>query len=215
VTSATRGMSPTATESTAAAQSDLESGHRGRLLLGMAAALVEKGYAAVTIADIARHARVSKRTFYEHFADKQQCFLAVYAAASERLLHLVEEAAPPTLDWQEQVRASVRAYLSSLQEEPALTRTMLLEIQSAGPEALRLRRRGQQRFAAMLADRVTRGVREHPGTRPMSAAMATAVIGGINELVLEAVEQGRADQLTDLDEVVIQFVRAVLVSNAE
>jgi AcrR family transcriptional regulator len=183
--------------------------------MGLAAALVEKGYAAVTIADIARHARVSKRTFYEHFADKQQAFLAVYAAASDRLLRLVDKAATPELDWQQQIAAAVRAYLSALQEEPALTRTILVEIQSAGPEALRLRRRGQQRFAAMLAERVADGVREHPARRPLSPAMATAVIGGINELVLEAVEQGRAEQLTDLDAVVIEFVRAVLISTAE
>ncbi|SHN36702.1 TetR/AcrR family transcriptional regulator [Cryptosporangium aurantiacum] len=188
------------------------SGHRGRLLAGMAAALVEKGYGAVTIADIARHARVSKRTFYEHFADKQECFLAVYAAASDRLLQLVGEAARPELDWVEQVRAAVHAYLSALQNEPALTRTMLLELQSAGPEALRLRRRGQQDFATLLLDRVAQGVREHPGARPISPAMATAVIGGLNELVLEAVEDGRADRLTDLGPVATDFVRAVLVS---
>lgn len=191
------------------------SGHRSRLLVGMAAALVEKGYAAVTIADIARHARVSKRTFYEHFADKQQCFLAVYAAASDRLLRLVDEAAPPSLDWRDQVRAAVHAYLSALQLEPALTRTILLELQSAGPDALRLRRRGQHRFAALLCDRVATGARERPGARPFAPALATAVIGGINELVLEAVEEGRVDQLTDLDAVVIDFVRAVLVSTTD
>jgi AcrR family transcriptional regulator len=178
----------------------------------MATALVEKGYAAVTIADIARHARVSKRTFYEHFADKQECFLAVYAAASDRLLHLVDEAATPELGWREQVGVAVRAYLSALGAEPALTRTMLLEIQSAGPEALRLRRRGQQRFAKLLSERVAGGMQADPARTPISPAMATAVIGGINELVLEAVEQGRADQLTDLDTVAVQFILAVLVS---
>ena len=190
-------------------------GHRGRLLAGMAAALVEKGYGAVTIADIARHARVSKRTFYEHFADKQECFLAVYAAASDRLLQLVGEAARPDLDWLHQVRAAVHAYLSALQTEPALTRAMLLELPSAGPEALRLRRRGQQDFAALLLERVEQGVRERPGTRPISPAMATAVIGGLNELVLEAVEDGRADRLTDLDGVATDFVRAALVAPNE
>lgn len=206
---AMRRMSPTGPNP---GDAELAGSHRGRLLLGMAAALVEKGYAAVTIADIARHARVSKRTFYEHFADKQQCFLAVYADASDRLFHLVDEAAPADRDWHEQVGVAVRAYLSALQVEPALTRTMLLEIQSAGQEALRLRRRGQQRFAALLTERVASGLHGHPARRPISPAMATAVIGGINELVLEAVEQGRADQLTELDAVVIQFVRAVLAA---
>jgi len=190
-------------------------GHRGRLLSGMAAALVEKGYGAVTIADIARHARVSKRTFYEHFADKQECFLAVYGAASDRLLRLVSDAARPELDWQRQVRAAVYAYLAALQNEPTLTRVMLIELPSAGPDALRLRRRGQQDFAALLLDRVEQGAREHPGARPISPAMATAVIGGLNELVLEAVEDGRADRLTDLAADATDFVRAALIARAE
>ena len=60
-------------------------GHRARLTGGLAAAIAEKGYAAVTIADVVRHARVSKRTFYEHFADKEACFLALYAETSDEL----------------------------------------------------------------------------------------------------------------------------------
>ncbi|GAA0227634.1 helix-turn-helix domain-containing protein [Cryptosporangium japonicum] len=185
---------------------DTAGGHRSRLLSGMGAALVEKGYGAVTIADIARHARVSKRTFYEHFADKQECFLAVYAAASDRLLRVVAEAARPEMDWRDQVRTAVHAYLSALQSDPALTRAMLLELPSAGPEALRLRRRGQQDFAALLLERVEQGARQ------LSPAMATAVIGGLNELVLEAVEDGRADRLTDLSGEATDFVRAALMA---
>ncbi|WP_035857860.1 TetR/AcrR family transcriptional regulator [Cryptosporangium arvum] len=185
---------------------DTAGGHRGRLLSGMGSALVEKGYGAVTIADIARHARVSKRTFYEHFADKQECFLAVYAAASDRLLRVVGEAARPEMDWRDQVRTAVHAYLSALQSDPALTRAMLLELPSAGPEALRLRRRGQQDFAALLLERVEQGARQ------LSPAMATAVIGGLNELVLEAVEDGRADRLTDLSGEATDFVRAALMA---
>lgn len=190
-------------------------GHRSRLLAGMAAALVEKGYGAVTIADIARHARVSKRTFYEHFVDKQECFLAVYGAASDRLLRLVGEAARPEMSWSEQVRVAVHAYLSTLQHDPALTRAMLLELPSAGAEALRLRRRGQQDFAAFLLARVEEGARERPGARPISPAMATAVIGGLNELVLEAVEEGRADRLTDLSGDATDFVRAALLARSD
>ena len=56
--------------------------HRLRLLEGFAAAVSERGYAATTIAHIVEHARVSKRTFYEHFADKEECFLALYAEAA-------------------------------------------------------------------------------------------------------------------------------------
>ena len=62
---------------------------RARLTAGLADAIAEKGYAAATIADVVRHARVSKRTFYEHFADKEACFLALYSESSDELLALI------------------------------------------------------------------------------------------------------------------------------
>jgi AcrR family transcriptional regulator len=69
----------------------------------MAAAVVERGYLATTIADIVRHARVSKRTFYEHFADKEECFLSAYASTSEYLLRLVAAAAEGEPEWQSRI----------------------------------------------------------------------------------------------------------------
>ena len=81
------------------------SGYRERLLDGMLEAVNEKGFAETTIADIARHARVSKRTFYEHFATKQDCLLALYVAASERALARIADSVDPTLDLEAQVLA--------------------------------------------------------------------------------------------------------------
>ena len=82
-------------------------GHRARLTEGLAAAIAEKGYAAVTIADVVRVARVSKRTFYEHFADKEACFLALYAETTEELLELIGIAvAGARGPWQERIGAA-------------------------------------------------------------------------------------------------------------
>ena len=66
--------------------------HAARLTAGLAASIAEKGYAATTIADVVRHARVSKRTFYEHFADKEACFLALYSETTDALLELIGRA---------------------------------------------------------------------------------------------------------------------------
>src|ERR687893_3211952 len=65
---------------------------RARLLEAVGRAVAEKGYAGATIDDVVRRAGVSKKTFYEHFADKEECFLAAYEAASEELLARVREA---------------------------------------------------------------------------------------------------------------------------
>jgi AcrR family transcriptional regulator len=87
------------------------SGHRARLTEGLAAAIAEKGYAAVTIADVVRGARVSKRTFYEHFADKEACFLALYAETSDELIDLIAtSAANAPGSWEARIGAAARAY---------------------------------------------------------------------------------------------------------
>lgn len=187
---------------------------RGRLLEGLAIAITEKGYAAATIADVVRHARVSKRTFYEHFADKEACYLALYSAASDRMLAIIAEAAAAERPWRERLDAAAGAYLSELAAMPALTRTFLMEIQAAGDRALALRREVHGRFAEQLRTLTEEAARAEDGLRPLSPEMATAVVGGINELMLEAVEQERARQLTDLAGAASALILAVVTAPA-
>lgn len=183
---------------------------RDRLMEGLSAAIAEKGYAATTIADIVRHARVSKRTFYESFADKEACFLGSYQAASERTLLAIASAVDPARAPEEQIQAAARAYFRLLEENPALTRTFMLEIHAAGPRALELRREIHQRFADLLRGLVQAGKKRSPGLRPLSPAMATALVGAINELVLVSLERGRAGSLRELASTAAELVRAVL-----
>ncbi len=183
---------------------------RLRLMEGMAAAVNDKGYGATTIADIVRHSRVSKRTFYEHFADREACFLACYEYGGELALRAVAEAAGRGGPWPERVRAATHAYLTALQARPALTRTLLVEVHGAGPRALALRRAVLQRFARLLCDLVETGRRDHPEVRELTPATSTALVGGINELVLATVERGGADRLDQLEETVAGLVQSVL-----
>lgn len=184
--------------------------HRNRLLAAMALVLAEKGYAAVTIADIARGAHVSKRTFYENFATKEACFIACYETLSEIALQSIAAATSVQGPWLKRARAATRAYLSTLESQPALTRTLMMDIYAAGPDALRVRRAVQRRFADYLRRLVEQGRKDHPKLRRLSPAMATAIIGGINELVLVAVEEGRADRLTELSGTADELLQAVL-----
>jgi AcrR family transcriptional regulator len=186
--------------------------NRGRLIEGLAAAIAEKGYAAATIADIVAHARVSKRTFYEHFSDKETCFLVSYQVASDRALAAVASAVDPDRPSLEQIDVAARAYMGVLEENPALTRAFLLEIHAAGPRAMKLRRQILEQFAAMLRNLVQVGRKQHPELRPLSPAMSTALVGGINELVLVALEKGRAGSLRELAGTAAELVRAVLLA---
>jgi len=182
---------------------------RGRLMRGLALSIVEKGYVATTIADVVRHARVSKRTFYEHFSDKEDCYLALYAAGNDLLLDVIAAAAAGPGTWRERVEAAARAYLTALAAMPALTRTFLLEIQAAGPRALAARRGMHARFAEHLRALTAQAAAEDPAITPLSPALATAVAGGINELMLQAVEEGRAGELADLTGVATELIVAV------
>ncbi|MGH2822903.1 MAG: TetR/AcrR family transcriptional regulator, partial [Thermoleophilaceae bacterium] len=74
---------------------------RARLLEAVGRAVADKGYAAATIDDIVRGAGVSKKTFYEHFKDKLDCFLAAYEAASDELLGRLREAQSSREGWLE------------------------------------------------------------------------------------------------------------------
>ena len=195
-----------------AARGDAENAHRLRLVAAIAALLAARALSTVTIADIARQARVSKRTFYEHFADKEACFIACYETLSDIVLKATLDATTGDLPWAKKVRASTRAYLSTLESQPALTRTLMMDIYAAGPEALRVRRQVQKRFADQLRRLVAQGRKDEPTRARLSPAMATAVIGGINELVLVAVEEGRADRLTELAPTADALLQGVLGS---
>src|SRR5258707_2850574 len=73
---------------------------RGRMLEAMALAVAEKGYAATAVADVIARAGVSRKTFYEHFANREACFLAAYDAGVEALLAAIDEAIAAAPDWQ-------------------------------------------------------------------------------------------------------------------
>ena len=185
--------------------------HRERLTGGLATAIDEKGYAAATIADIVGHARVSKRTFYEHFADKEACFLALYSETSDHLLALIGDAVERAGGgWDERLEAAARAYFSRVAAEPALIRTSLIEIQAAGPAARALRRDVQRRYAELLRGLSEGAAAEERGITPLTPALSTAVVGGINELMLEAVEAGQERRMGELAGAAVELIRALL-----
>jgi len=176
--------------------------HRGRLLEGMAVAVAQKGYAETTIADIVREASVSRRTFYEHFATKAECLVALYEAASHNALKVLRGAVDPRHDWERQVEGALRAYLECMASNPVLMRTLFIEILHLGVEGLASRRRVNQEIADYMLEVV--------GRDKVTPELAMAVVGGINELVLQAIEDGRVERLSDLTPTAAALLKAVV-----
>jgi AcrR family transcriptional regulator len=183
--------------------------HRHRLLEGMAHAVAAKGYAEVTIADIVREAAVSRRTFYEHFSTKGECLIALYEAASRNALKVLRDAIDPEHEWQAQVESALTAYLGCMAQNPVLMRTLYIEILGLGAEGLIARRRVNREIAEFMLGVVNGGQGGRDRKAPLSPGMAMAVVGGINELILQYIEQERVPQLVDLVGPSSQLVRAV------
>lgn len=186
--------------------------HRARLIDALATTLTSQSYADTTIADLVAQAHVSKRTFYEQFSSKDECLVALCETLSQRTLGIIAEGFDPNAEWIEQLSRVTHAYLASLQAEPALIRTLYIELLGIGPAGLAMRRQIQQRFADFLQMQVELSRLKETGKRRLSPEMAMAVVGGINELILHAIEQNRIGQLTELAPTAIAFVQAVLTS---
>jgi AcrR family transcriptional regulator len=164
---------------------------RLRLLDGLAASIGERGYRATTVADIVRHARTSKRTFYDQYASKEQCFLELLLADNDKLGESIRAAVDPEADWQLQIRQAVEAYVETIEARPAVTLSWIRELPSLGDAARPVQRRGMQVLSGLLID-----LSANPGFRRaelplLTPPVAVILLGGLRELTALAVEDRR------------------------
>jgi AcrR family transcriptional regulator len=167
---------------------------RARLLAAAVRAVEELGYPDTSVADITSRARVSRRTFYELFSDREECL----AAALEDVLGLiVAELAGAGLDglgWRERVRAGLWAILSFFDREPALARVCVVQALRGGPRVLE-RREG---VLAQLAGVVDEGRFESERAARCTPLTAEGVVGAAFSIVYSRLLKGERGPLTGL-----------------
>ena len=184
---------------------------RGRMLGAMADAVAGKGYAATTVADVVAGAGVSRKTFYEHFRDKEECFLAAFDTGVDLLLGAILDARPaPEGGWVDLMRARIRAYLHTLAAEPAFARTFLIEVFAAGPRALDRRAEVLRRFAELFRDLHEDARRQFPELPAVPPPLYVGAVGAINELVSDFTREGRAADLPELEDTLLYLQVALL-----
>ena len=183
----------------AAAREVVWESQHARLLEAMAGAVAEGGYGATAVADVIARAGVSRKTFYEHFANKEDCFLAAYDAGVDALLAAIDEAVSAAApDWIEAGRAGLTVYLRTMAENPDFARTYLIEVMAAGPAALERRAAVHERFARQMADTHAAVLADLPELpRPASHAYR-ACVGAINELVVTQMRSHGPEGLPEL-----------------
>jgi AcrR family transcriptional regulator len=167
---------------------------RERLIAGLAEAVAEKGYAAVTLTDIVKHAKVSRRVFYANFESKEQCFLAAFEVVVGHLHELVADAVDGVEGWPQQAIAATRAVLAFLAAEPDLARLCLVESRGAGPAVT-------ARFNGAVGEVVPLlrlGRAERPEGERLPASTEDSTIGSLVSLVHRKVAVSEAAQLEEL-----------------
>jgi AcrR family transcriptional regulator len=169
---------------------------RERIIAAVAPVVASVGYADMNVEAIVTRAGVSRRTFYEHFKNKEDAFLAAYAAAAwQRARHLRRAYfLEPTA--QDRLRAGIRAYLEFTANDPDIARMCIVEVLAAGPRAMAKRYEAMQVFAEIIEDHL----HELLADRRRAALTAETIVGGIHEVVFRRIIANRTDELPALAE---------------
>jgi len=175
---------------------------RERMIAGLAAAVAEVGYSAVTIGHITKEARVSRRAFYQHFDSKEECFLAAFDVVVAHLGELIQAAVEPEPDWPHRVVAGLRSALEFFASEPDLARLCMVESVNAGPAVAE---RFQEAIAG-IASLLKEGRTERANPRPLPASTEESLVGALVSMASRASTFDEPARLVDLLPDFVEFV---------
>jgi AcrR family transcriptional regulator len=175
-----------------------------RLHRAMIEAVAEKGYARTAVSDVLTRARVSRATFYEHFADKEDCFLSAYDAAVQGLLDRIRmiAAEATATDGGLRVGDLIDAYIATIAADHRVARTFLIEVYAVGPKAIERRHAVLERFVDLLSGLLagTPGWPAHPVEHRLRCE---AFVGALSSMVTTRVGRDDFDTLAQLREPVL------------
>jgi AcrR family transcriptional regulator len=161
---------------------------RARLLEALVELIDERGWAGVRIAELVARAGVSRRSFYEHFKNKEECLLAAFDASVQRLTERIAKAYDPRAPWQEQVRAIVGAIFAATLERPNAMRLVCVDIRATGAAGEARWTQGAANFEQFLGEVFARA----PGEGGIPQPVAKAVVGALRKIIYSRVASGQS-----------------------
>jgi AcrR family transcriptional regulator len=184
---------------------------RERMLLATSELAADRGYQKTTIELIAKTARVALVTFYEHFADKEECFLAAFDENVEAAREVFAELLDSDDPWPDQIAAGLEIFLEMVVNEQARAKLCIVEAQAAGGAAL-------ARYQAMLegvGPKLREGRELNPRAERLPEGLEVAIAGGLVWLVHQRLVADRADGLKELLPEMLQVTLTPYVGEVE
>ncbi len=184
---------------------------RERILDAVANLSAAKGYAAVTVRDIADQAAVSLDAFYAHFLDKEDAFLVAYEVGHHKSLAIVERAFSEAPDWRHGISAAVNALFDFLACEPNFAHLALVDVLLATPRTAERARKGVSSYEQLLSQ----GIDELDPSQRLPELAVAAITGGIFELCATYVTQQHITALPEATTAATYFALAPFVGPQE
>lgn len=167
---------------------------RSRLMTGAVSAIQEFGYSHATVAQITARARVSRRTFYELFGNREECLVALLEHVVISIEGDLRAAGLEDLPWHERVRSGLLAILAFFDREPALARVCVVETMRGGPRVLERR----EQILARLATTLDAGRAQSARAADCTPFTAEALVGAAFGVVHARLLRGQREPLTGL-----------------
>lgn len=193
-------------------RAEVSDDQRRRILEATADLVAERGYAETTIEQIVRRAKVGYATFYKHYADKEEAFLALLDAAIERTVYVVEEAYDrEDGPWSDKVGAGLGALLAQVAAHPTIARACLVEAPTAGAEAAARHEAALKRFAPLLRP----GRELNPRKDQLPASLEETLVGGVLWVIGQRLIAGEVERLRALLPETLEFLLRPYVGEEE
>lgn len=177
---------------------------RERLIVAMLNAVADLGYLETNVQDVIDRAGVSRPTFYEHFSNKEDCFLAAFDTSATRLRKKLDAASRKGGEvWRDRVRYGLEALLRFVEREPDTARTLVVEARAASAAAVRRRVELLDEFARCLHSQAEELL---PTEDSRTAVTASGIVGGVESILYSRLCKQELDQLESLLPSLMYFV---------
>ncbi len=188
--------------------------YRQRLIDALQVVIIRDGFVGAKIQDVVKEARVSLRTFYAEFPNKEACFLELYQQQMDLVLSLVGSDVDFEKPWKQVMREGFERYFVALSLYPRMTHAVTIELATLSQHAREVRQNALDQYVELIIELVERGRAANPDipSRSLSPLMARAIMGSVIELVFNSVVREQVEQLPQMVDTATDMLWSVVTN---